>query len=274
MCLFLLAINCGFGAAELSTLRLREICLEGEGKGYIKRMRLKTAAGVYGEHWLYQHTVLALEWAVARARKIVETLRSEAFVIVPESGKRLVTKTKAGNRSNKAANAWQRLTERIRTDHPEFPALSFGKLRKTAGNLIKSVSNGETVAVFHQRSSAVKGDDEAEVYTDRLYQRVFKAQQEVCRQLQPMFDAVLDPFPDTQTKIYIGLKKIDAIKRMWTEGSKAEDIMVPTAVSRATAYRYKPAIPLNGPAHTISQPDPQQDGEPSPPPPFSISTAD
>jgi hypothetical protein len=247
MCLFLLAINWGFGAAELSTLRLREICLGYSGNSYIKRMRLKTEAGVYWEHWLYPHTILAVEWAIARAKKIIQTIKADAFIVVRDNGKRLVAKTKAGNRSNKAANAWQRLTSRIRADHPEFPALSFGKLRKTAGNLIKSVSDGETVAVFHQRSSAVRGDDEAEVYTDRLYQRVFEAQKKVCEQLKPMFDAVTAPFPDNQKKNYIGLKKIDAITKLWAECAKAEDIMAAVGVSRATVYRHKPVLEIPDP---------------------------
>lgn len=239
-CLFLLAVNCGFGAAEISGLRRKELELNPEGDSYIKRVRVKTAEGVYGEHWLFPHTVLALRWAVARATRIKGDLKPASFVVVRDSGLRLVTRTKSGNRSNKAANAWQRLTSRITADEPSFPKLSFGKLRKTAGNLIYEQSNLETVAVFHQRSSAEPKDDEAEVYTDRRYDRVHDAQRKVSIKLQKMFEAVPDPFPERTTKNQIGRKKIDLIKSLWAEGRKVDDIVRAAAASRATVYRYRP----------------------------------
>ena len=60
-------------------------------------------------------------------------------------------------------------------DYPDFRTLSFGKLRKTAGNLIKRFSDGETAGVFLCHGTPVKTDALSDVYTNRDFAKVFAA---------------------------------------------------------------------------------------------------
>lgn len=83
-------------------------------------------------------------------------------------------------------------------------------------------------------------DDEAEVYTDRNYGKVFAAQKKVYDCLKPMFSSE----PSTKSKTYIGLKKVDAIRAMWADGAKFSEIMATMKVSKATAYRHRPLVAL------------------------------
>ena len=77
--LFVLALNCGFGAAELDSLRDDEFFHEGSD-WYIKRVRTKT--GVYGEHWLWPLTVDFVKYAHER------TERDQNYAALPHrSGK-------------------------------------------------------------------------------------------------------------------------------------------------------------------------------------------
>ena len=77
--LFLLGLNCGFGAAEISTLLIRDVHLfkrhpsdrilgftSTDEDSFIKRLRPKT--DVYGEWLLWPETVQAIQWAMQRRR--------------------------------------------------------------------------------------------------------------------------------------------------------------------------------------------------------------
>ncbi len=78
----LLAINCGFGRAEISSLLIREVKLfeahsdwhcellnykSTDEDSFIKRVRRKS--GVYGEHILYPLTVKGIQWAIEERKK-------------------------------------------------------------------------------------------------------------------------------------------------------------------------------------------------------------
>src|SRR6185437_13547077 len=117
-----LGLNCGFGAAEIGTLAETEI------KGsVIKRLRHKTK--VFGAWWLYPITRDAVAWA--RKRKEVLGVTSD-YLLVSDSGKPYCAVTVGNNNNQKIRNSWNRLIKRVRQKHPEFPRLSFGKLRKTS----------------------------------------------------------------------------------------------------------------------------------------------
>ncbi len=168
--LLLLGLNCGFGRAEIASLLVGEVHLrkghsphEQEILGFtttnndsfIKRIRRKS--GVYGEHILFPLTVQALEFALER-RKQFPGCDKAARLILNENGTALDQQTKGSNANQAIPNRFARLIERIQDDGQEIRALSFGKLRKTASDLIKRHSDGEIAGVFDCHGEPVKTD--------------------------------------------------------------------------------------------------------------------
>jgi len=226
--LLLLALNCGFGRAELSTLRQDEI----RGK-FIKRIRRKT--GVYGEWYLWPETRMALEWwAKNRPSSEIPEL------LVTKDGNPFWKRTESGNPNSKIANAWSRLLARIRKDHPKFRRLSFNKLRKTAGNIIRHLASGETMRIFHSRGRPVLNDELSERYSNRNFKRVFRAQLKARRYLSPIFAAATDPFPDDPRTRHpaLSLGTIKKIKTMRHQGFKISTIARELNISAGTVKRY------------------------------------
>lgn len=139
--LIVLALNCGFGGAEIATLQLDEITLDSPHGHYpvsgsfIKRIRFKT--GVYGEWLLLPETVKAIEWMKKRRGETSETV-----LVLSAKGRPLSTTTKGGSRNMRIANTWKTLLQRVRKDFPQFRELSFNKLRKTAASFVHG-STGE-----------------------------------------------------------------------------------------------------------------------------------
>ena len=167
--LLLLGLNCGFGGAESGTLtfnqihlfqahpKSKEIGFESTMKdSFIKRVRLKSK--VYSEYLLWDQTVTCLEWGIAR-RKTLGPVAPDSLLLVSDRGEPLFHSTKSGNYAKRFQNLWYGgLLRRVRMDYPDFRTLSFGKLRKTAGNLIKRFSDGETAGVFLSHGTPVKTD--------------------------------------------------------------------------------------------------------------------
>src|SRR5262249_29517320 len=132
-----LGLNCGFGAAEIGTLAETEI-----NGNFIKRLRHKTK--VFGAWWLYPITLSAIAWA----RKQKEGLGfTSDYLIVSDSGKPYCVAT-AGNNNQKIRNSWNRLMKRVRQENPDFPRLSFGKLRKTSASWVRRGGGGELASIF------------------------------------------------------------------------------------------------------------------------------
>lgn len=112
-----------------------------------------------------------------------------------DTGKPLAGVTKSGNPKGNVANAWRKLLERVKKDQEGFRELSFNKLRKTAGNLVKKASDGEVVRVFHSRGET-NSDAFADDYTDPDFDKVFETLEKGWAKLKPIvFDPVADPFP-------------------------------------------------------------------------------
>jgi len=120
-------------------------------------------------------------------------------------------------------NTWNALVGRVRKDHPDFLALSFGKLRKTGANLV----NGEVAGVFLCHGQAVRTDGLADVYTDRPFGKVFKAFRKVEEYLQPMFTGTPEnSFPEERKKFgpSISLGQIRRIRSLSKHGYKITKI--------------------------------------------------
>lgn len=198
--LMLLGLNCGFGGAESGTLTLNQIFLHQvhpKAKeigfestfqdSFVRRVRLKSK--VYGEHLLWSQTVTCVQWAKERRQKL-GGVKPDSLLIVSDRGEPLFHETEGGNYARRIQNLWYNgVVRRIRADHPDFRKLSFGKLRKTAGNLIKRFSDGETAGVFLCHGTPVRTDALSDVYTNRDFAKVFAAIREVELYLKPVFEA-------------------------------------------------------------------------------------
>jgi hypothetical protein len=190
----LLALNAGFGVAEIASLQVGEVFLDevhphfGLSGSFIKRIRPKSR--VYGEWKLWDATVAGLKWY-----KSVRPVSKETTLFLTGSGKPLAAPTKGNNRNLKIQNEWMLLQRKIKEDQPGWPCLSFNKLRKTGSDLVREVADGEVAGVFLCHSQTVRSDDLAGVCMNRNFPKLFKAQDAVAGLLAPMFGKVADPFP-------------------------------------------------------------------------------
>lgn len=238
----LLALNCGFGQAEVSSLLMSEIFfneLHPHYKisgSYVKRLRYKSH--VYGEWQLWPITVQAIQWYLTRRPQ-----SNEKVLLLTEKGRPLNAPTKGNHRNMRISNMWIRLRERIIKDHPSFPELSFNKLRKTGSDLIKLVADSETAGVFLAHGQTVRSDDLADVYTNRHYNKVFAAQLKALDLLQPHFAKVQEPFHDQKQHPALSLNTIRKIKDMrkagFTMKAIATDCDLPVETVRYHCHKEK-----------------------------------
>lgn len=192
----LLALNCGFGIAEISSLLKSDIHLNKPHRYYrdqpasnrIERLRGKTE--VYGEWRLWDATVEGLQWYLTTARAESTSKR----VFVGSSGSPLAEQTSGGNRAQEIPNDWAALTKRIQKDLPEFRKLSFNKLRKTAISGISDLATGEIASIFGAHGQPFKGDNLLELYRNRPFDRVHLAVDQWGARLAGMMASVAEPF--------------------------------------------------------------------------------
>lgn len=210
--LMALALNCGFGIGEIGTLTRSEVQHD-----YIKRIRWKSK--VYGEWKL---------WPVTRELLATLPPNETKWLLVTRRGTPLIEPTKSNFRGAYIPNRWATLLKRVRQDHPDFRSLSFNKLRKTAGNLIRLFADGEVAGVFLCHGQAVRTDDLADVYTNRPFAKVFEAQEQVWEHLKDIF--VGEVYADA--KISVGT--IKKIKELHQKGLPASEIARQCGVAEST----------------------------------------
>ncbi|REJ65362.1 MAG: hypothetical protein DWQ31_18360 [Planctomycetota bacterium] len=247
--LVLLALNCGFGTAETATLTVNELHLfealdkrtqvalnfeSSNNDSFIKRIRRKNK--VYGEFILFPQTVIGLQWALEQRRQ-QPGFCSKARLLLNGKHEPLDKPTKGGHRNQQIPNAFTRLLKRITADGNTIRELSFGKLRKTAGNLIRQVSDGEISEIFLCHANPVRAGNLLDVYTNRPFGKVFRAIQEVERLLQPVFEAAgPEPF-QAGPQAYTPLSTVERIYDMHETGAKPRAIAEELGVSVSTVYR-------------------------------------
>jgi hypothetical protein len=259
--LLLLGINCGFGAAEIGSLLMEEIVLftahdsrhqeilrynTTDADSFIKRVRRKN--GVYGEFLLFPQTVQGIQWAMQRRGRHAE-LASHRPLLVNERGEAYDKPTKSENRNQQIPNRFADLLRRIRVDHPNFRRLSFGKLRKTAGDTIRHFSDGEIFGVFMTHGQPVVTDDLADVYSNRPFGKVFDAIKKVQEYLAPMFAAAGEKPFVAQPQAYTSRKKRDKILELRSEGKSVREIADVVKKSRSTVHRYLARMLAEGNGH-------------------------
>lgn len=251
----LLGLNCGFAVSEFGTLRLDQIFLHqrhgfdnlihyesNPGQSWIKRVRLKSK--VYGEWLLWPQTVAAIEWAIERRKKQPD-FGPDALLALTDRNLPYYGQTDGGNNASRISKLWYRgLLDRIQKDKDKegFPRLSPKSLRKTAGNLMRDIAGGEVMGVFLAHGKPVKNDELAEQYSNRPFARVFESLETLNLRLQPLWDAVPEPFPMEKAKTRngganISVGTIEAIKALSAQGMKPQEIAKELNVSAWTVYR-------------------------------------
>lgn len=197
----LLGLNCGFGMAEIASMLVKEACLfeahedryqeylayrTTNSDSFIKRVRRKNK--IYGEHILFPQTVQAIQWATAR-RSTQPNFTPDSILFLNDEFHPYDKQTKSGNRNQQIPNAFARLLKRVEKGGNEISRLSFGKLRKTSGDLVRRFSTGEIASVFLCHRKTVGSDSLVKHYTNRPLGKVFEAIRKVEEFLAPVFEA-------------------------------------------------------------------------------------
>jgi hypothetical protein len=248
--LMLLALNCGFGRAEVASLEMddlflrkkhpheREVgCATASSDSWVCRVRHKSA--VYGEWKLWPATVAAIDWWLRQRAKIfVEA--GVTTVLVTSKGQRYDAPTRGNHPNFQIPNSWIKLTDRVRKDHTDFRALSYNKLRKTVSNLVREAESGEIAAVFLCHGKPVQTDSLLDLYTNRPFAKVFEVLDRVGDTLAPLWAAVTDPFPEEPVKggPNISPGKIRRIQRMKQQGFRIGAIAKELNLSSETVRRW------------------------------------
>ena len=247
--LFLLGLNCGFGAAESGTLRLNEIHLfqphpdarhigfDGSPlDSFIFRVRLKSR--VYGQHLLWPQAVEAIKWAITRLNEAGD-VAPNSLLLLSNRGLPLFRTTSGGNSGQRIKNIWEHgLMRRVRKEYPEFRKLSFGKLRKTASSLIRRFGDGETASVFLCHGRPVKSNKLLDIYAERDFARVFRAIRKVEEYLQPVFESApedLHAQPQPQKTGRRTVKRLFALKE---QGHSIREIAEEVGISKSAVARH------------------------------------
>jgi len=255
--LLLLGLNCGFDAKMIATLQPEDVCLHqrhpgqdeiglltSEDDSWIFRLRNKT--DVYGEWKLWPITVDAIEWWFRR-RDEIAIAEGVTALLVNRSGLAYDTPTARNDRNVQIPNHWSGLTEKIRKDdeHKDFRKLSFGKLRKTGGNLIRAEAGGEVAGVFLCHGTPEKSDELLDAYTNRPFAKVFEAIDIVGLRLSHIWSSVENPFPEVRKKggSNISVGKIQRIQKMRRQGYRVNVIAEKLGVSKQTVSRHSSKKP-------------------------------
>ena len=107
---------------------------------------------------------------------------------------------------------------------------------------MRDIAGGEIMGVFLAHGQPVRTDDLAEQYSNRPFGKLFEHLETMHRRLQPVWDAVPNPFPLDKAKTRnggpnISVGTIDSIKELTAQGQKPEEIAKALNISVATVYR-------------------------------------
>lgn len=235
----LLGLNCAYGADQAGRLRVSHLRVSesGEKRSYIRRIRRKKKT--LSIHQLWHQTADALRWATERREGQAS---DNEFLLLTDSGRPFWRKTTGGHRSQLIPNLWNRLLDRVRKDHPQFPRHPFNSLRDTSANMVRQRA-GEEIALLHLAHKHQSRDPNLRRYTHPTRKRHFRVLRWVERKLQEVFAAAgPDPWA-ARSKTYIGLAKIKEIRRLHDEHVGVTEIARQLGVSTSTVYRHLTAKP-------------------------------
>ena len=233
--LFLLGINCAFGADQIGRLKVKDLRLRDKGPSYIRRVRRKKK--VLGTHRLFKQTIEALHWAQERRNEQIPSPTPNDFLLLNDKGHPYWRKTKGGNRGRDIPNIWYRLLDRICVDHPNFPRHGFNTLRDTSSTMIREIGSGE-LASMHLTHKHQSPDRNLRRYTNAPLKRLFKVQKKLEEKLKPVFDAAPEEPFAPQRRTYKGRNVINQIRKLHAEKMPVAEIARTLKVARTTVYRY------------------------------------
>lgn len=210
--LLAMALNCGFSISEIGSLNWSEV-----ESGHIKGLRPKTS--VYGEFKLWDIT-----------KQVMGSPKGQGLVFTTQNGLSLIARTAGNNVCAKIPSAWYRLLNRIQKHHPEFKRLGFHHLRKTAGDFIRKLSDGETMGVFLRHGKPVKSDVLADIYSNRHFQKVFEAQDKFWDLLKD----VITPLEDVTLSTKLSPAQIRQIRKLKSQGFTTKHLSEQFGVAKST----------------------------------------
>jgi hypothetical protein len=222
---FFLALNCAYGADQLGRLRTEWLDLDG---AKIDGERLKVES--ISRHHLWAMSVEGLRWYLSKHER-------NGLVFIAVSGKPVYHETENGNVIDGFANRWNNLLARIKRDKPEFPAYSFGKLRKTAATEILRVADPHIASMLLAHKT-ISDDELLRRYANLPWDKLFDAQRRLEAELALVFHAAgPDPFGN-KAKTYIGIEKTKGIFELDEAGLSAAQIAEQLGVSTTTVFRH------------------------------------
>ena len=265
----LLGLNCGAISAEQTDLRLNEIYLNTQHPdsnalelpeerlgNWIVRFRGKT--NVYGTWSLWPETVEAIQWWLTERDRIRDKIccgllereaefdrTTEGRFLITQKGKPVATKT---TRTGRLPNSWNSLLDRVVKQDKDFNRLSIKYLRKTGSSLVRKVSNGELASIYLAHGKPHGGDSDLEAYANRPFNQLFDALDKVHARLEPLWEAVPDPFAGPRRlggKNHISKATIRKIKQMAIHGKSLVAIAEELSVHVTTVRRHIPDFVKN-----------------------------
>jgi integrase len=242
-----LGLHCGYGIGELTTLRTADLYLRQPhphaelldvattaDDSWILRVRPKN--GVYMEHRLSGVAVQAVEWLL-RHRPASDS----PYLLLGKNGRPYFAPTSSGNRNQLIQNKWAALLDRIGKDLPDFPRLSFNKLRKTAADRVSAVGGDEVASVFLGHGKSNRKDTLLDNYRNRPFAKLHATLWHVGKVYDDkVFGTVGEPFPDQvpNEPAKISLGTIKRIQTMTRQGYRQNFIADKLGLSRDTVRRY------------------------------------
>ncbi|PHQ34767.1 hypothetical protein CEE69_12885 [Rhodopirellula bahusiensis] len=145
--IFLFGLNCGFGAAEMGLLKVKDFHLKSQNSHPLNEERgsvlilHRPNTNHVGVWQLWPETVHAFEVLMEREGQI------GGHVFNSRDGESLYRQT-SRNPSSAFANLWRRLTNRVSEQHLEFPLLPIKMLRGTAMELLMPICPGDAVRAY------------------------------------------------------------------------------------------------------------------------------
>ena len=228
----LLGLNCSYGADQIGTLRESRVHFREGKRAYIRRIRKKR--GTWSVHLLFEETEKILRWAQSH-RENIKT--DSPYLLVNGEGKPYWYLTKNKNRSMQIPAAWQRLLNRVGKDFPDFRQLPFNSLRDTSSDMIEKMG-GSDFASLHLAHKHLSGDKSLRNYVNPNRAEHFKLIRRLEKKLATIWEGIV--FTDVQSKNYIGLTKVEQIKKLRSDGLSQEEVAEQLGVSKATVSRYAP----------------------------------
>ncbi len=173
--------------------------------------------------------------------------------LLSDSGQPYSAVTAGNNNNQKIGNSWNRLMRRVRQDHPAFPRLSFGKLRKTAASWMRRVGGGEMASIFIAQGKAT-GDSLLDLYADRQFRKLFKCQQRIWKKLKGVLTGNFPepkPHKPTSHQLQDALKR--RIQKLKRQGYKLTKIAEATNTPLTTVRRVASSKALDSDTDTGEQ---------------------